>query len=267
MSSEIPSARPPLPPGLVAPSAAPLTSSSAAPAVDVPAGYHRTHTVVVSPKMFIWTPVILFTIAFICTFFPWVGTTIGGNMVDSQGPWRAMFGGVNRNYELEKVMGLPSGWLDHVKSNWELLLPGLLCLVVAVVLAWADRLQPQINWRMTPAMQRAWVWRHTLTAAFGAAAFALIICQMSYGFGLQRAVQKVVTDRFADQRAAVAGSPSRQWDLDYLEEQEYDKFNLIHTFWPYLGLTCLALAVLAILCRLGLERRGTRPPPRLVLQY
>ncbi len=262
MSSEIPVARPPLPPGLVAPPYGP----AAAPAADA-SGYVRSHSVVLPPHVITWMPAILLTLAFICTFFAWVGTTIGSNTVDSQGPWRAIFGGVNRNYELEKLMELPSGWLDHVKSNWELLLPGLLCLLAALIFAWADRLQPRMNWRMTPAMQNAWVWRHALTVLFGAAAFILILMQVSYGFGLQSAVQKVVTDRFAKQREAVAGSPSKLEELEYQEQQEYSKFNLSHTFWPYLCLVCLALAVLAVVFRLGLERRGTRPPPRLVLQY
>lgn len=261
--------RPPAPPGLVSP---PITvgPASAAPAGStdsLPGGYTRSHGFVISPRVVSWLPAILLTISFICAFFPWEGTSIGSNFVDSQGPWKAMFGAVNRDYKMEELMQLPSGWLDNVKSNWELLLPGLLCLVFALVFAWADHFDAYLTKRMTAKLATTWMWRHAIIGGLAAAAFFLLVVQFGYGFGIERAVRKVVTDRFAKEREAAAGSPSLLDTVKYHEQEEYAKFKLETSFWPYLCLTCLPLAAIFMLCRIALDQRGAKPPPRLVIQY
>jgi hypothetical protein len=214
-----------------------------------------------------WLPAILLTLTLACTFFPWVGTYLGGSSVDSQGPWKAMFGAVNRNIKAELVMQTPAGWLDKVKSNWELMLPCMLALLAAVALAWADHGFHALDPQTIPPLARIWPWRHAVIAVLAGFAFTLIMIQVTYGFGLERAIRKVVTERFAEEREAAAKSPDKLATLDYNEEQEYAKFNLEHTTWLYAGLLCNFLAVLMMLCRLGLDRRGSKPPPRIVIQY
>jgi hypothetical protein len=214
-----------------------------------------------------WLPAILLTITLICTFFPWVGTYLGGSLVNSQGPWRAMFGAVNRNFALEKAMQTPAGWLDKVQSNWELMVPFLLALLAAVALAWAERGFHSLDPRRIPPLAKVWSWRHGVIAILAGFVFVLMLIQVIHGFGLETAVRKVVAEKFANQRETAAGSADKLATVDYDEEMEYAKFNLERTTWLYLGLACNLLAVLAMLCRIGLDQRGSKPPPQIVIQY
>ena len=128
------SSQPVAPPGLVPPAPPPVPPT--APSLTVappplPVGYTRSKGFTISPKVILWMPAVLLTITLFCTFFPWVGTYLGGSAVNSQGPWRAIFGAVNRNYVLEEKVSAPNGWLDHVPDDWGLIVPFLICLIFA----------------------------------------------------------------------------------------------------------------------------------------
>jgi hypothetical protein len=266
MSLENPADRPVPPPGLVpTPAVSPPTPSATT--ALLPLGYTKTHGFNISPHLVAWLPAILLTLTFICTFFPWVGMYRGGAAVYSQGPWRALFGYPTRNIELESLMLTPSGWLDKVKSNWELMIPYLLSLFAAVALAWADRGIRVFDPRKIPPLVKIWPWRHAVIAVLAGFAFALMSIQVSWGFGLERAIRRVVSEDFAKAREAAADSPSELFKLKYSEDQEFKKFNLEHTSWLCLGLTSNFLAVLAMLAHIGLDKRGSKPPPRIVIQY
>src|SRR4029077_14654509 len=162
------------------------------------AGYTHAHALRVSPRAVAWLPITFFTLTLVCTFFPWVGTYLAGSPVDSQGPWRAMFGlPPNRNYELEKVTQTPPEMINKIKSDWELLLPGLFLLVVATLLAWGDRVLHDQPPRPIPPLARGWTRRKAIIAVCGAVAFVLILIQASRGFGLERAIRQVVAEQFA----------------------------------------------------------------------
>jgi hypothetical protein len=178
-----------------------------------------------------------------------------------------MFGAINRNYKTEEAMQTPSGWLDKIQSNWELMLPYLISLFAAVALAWADLGVREFDPRKIPPLARVWPWRHGVIAILAGFAFTLMMIQVTHGFGLERAARNVVAEKFSKQREAAAGSPTDLDKVRYNEEQELAKFNLEHTTWLSLSLTCNFLAVLAMLCRVGLDKRGTKPPPRIVIQY
>ncbi len=164
-------------------------------------------------------------------------------------------------------MQTPAGWLDKVQSNWELMVPFLLLLLLAVALAWADHGFHGLDPRNVPPLARIWPWRHAVVAVLAGCAFTFVLIQVCYGFGLETAIRKVVAEKFANQREAAAGKPSDLHELAYNEGEEFAKFNLERTIWLYLGLTCNLLAALAMLCRIGLDRRGSKPPPQIVIQY
>jgi hypothetical protein len=222
---------------------------------------------VISPQVMAWLPAIFLTITFLCTFFPWVATYLGGSPVDSQGLWRAISGFPNRNIPLEEAMQTPGDWLDKVTSDYLLMVPYFLLLLAAVVLAWLERGLKTIDLRKIPQLARVWHRRVELIILLSTIAFAFMLTQVSYGFGLERAMRHVVTEQFSQDREKAAGSQSKLAKVKYNEEQEYAKFNMGHTFWFYLGFTCNFLAVLAMLSHMALERRGSKPPPRIVIQY
>jgi hypothetical protein len=265
MLSPNPSDRPSPPPGLV-PAMPPVNSVPTASAL--PAGYTGSHVIVISRGVIKWLPAILLTFTLVCTFFPWVGTYIGAAPVDSYGPWRALIGNPSRNIRLEKVMQVPNGMLDKVNSDWVLMLPCLLALVLAVILVWVDNAIHLFDPRKyIPPLAKYWQWRHALIAILAAFSFFLMLFQVNRGFGLERAIQTVISEQFAQEREQAAGKTADLDEIAYREKEAYDKFNLEHSTWLYLGVLSNFLAVLAILAQMGLEKRGSKPPPRLVFEY
>ena len=124
---------------------------------------------------------MLLTITLLCTFFPWVGTYLGGSAVNSQGPWRAIVGSVNRNYVLEEKVTVPNTWLDLMQnenfSDWGLVVPFMISLVFALVFAWADRGLHSLDPRKIPPLARIWPWRKLVIVVFAGLAFTFILIQ------------------------------------------------------------------------------------------
>ena len=191
MPSSVPAQALPAPPGYVPP--APPGSGFLPPApaqAEVPqlAGYTKTMGFTISPKVVAWLPAVFFTLALVLTFFPWVGTHIGGHTVYSQGPSRAVFGYVNKNTGLEVVAPAGTvGWTEEkVHGDWALMVPFLLLLIAATALALADRGFHSLDPRKIPPFAKIWPIRHTVIAALGVAAVTLVVIQSLNGFGLER---------------------------------------------------------------------------------
>ena len=106
-----------------------------------------------------------------------------------------------------------------------------------------------------------------LILILAALAFALAFSHVLNGFGLERAVRKTVRDQFAEERQKAEGNSAMLALVEYKEDQEFAKYNLERTSFLYIALVCNLLAVLAMLAHTSLERRGDKPPPRLVIQY
>jgi hypothetical protein len=264
MSPEHPTDRPPPPPGLV-----PL--STGIPPMDsapMPAGYTKTRSLVISQPVVAMLPLILLTLSFICTFFPWVGTYPNGSAVNTQGLWRTISGYPTRNVPFEGIMQTPPDWLDKVTSDWLMMIPYFFALLFAVAFAWVERLFHALDPRkLPPRLARVWPWMTWIITGLTVIALFFMLIQLAYGFGLERAMRQVVSDQFSKQREEVAGSPTLLFKVKYNEEQEYLKFDMERTSWLYLGVLCNFLAAMAVLCRITLEKRGSKPPPRIVIQY
>lgn len=259
-SPPVPADPPKPPPGLVPPTPPSLPA-------NLPAAYARSCGCSLNPRVVVWMPAVLLTITLLCTLLPWVGSYLGGYPVYSQGPWRAMLGYVDRNFALEGKAQLPIGWLDHVRSDWELLVPALLLLICAFCLAWADRGLSSLDPRKIPPLARIWPYRRAAIVVLAAGSFTFLLIQVTNGFGMQRAIRKMVSEQFAKERAEAGVSQSKLAEVEYREEQEFNRFNLERTMWLKLALVCNFLATLAALAHIGLDRRGDRPPPRFVIQY
>jgi hypothetical protein len=274
MSTVPPSA----PPGYVPPAATTLEPPTAPPPPmpPVPHGYTRSVGISFSPRVIAWLPALSLTLALVATMFGWVGAYVGGPALYSQGPWRASVGSVTRNFEMEdRLSKVPGGSdminLDKVKSDWELMVPYLFCLILAVVIAWAARGMASLDaTRLPPPLRpvaRAWPYRNLVLLALATIGLILVVTQVLHGFGLQRAAKQMVAEKYAPERKEAAGSQSKLDTIEFKEEQEYAKFNLERTSFLYAGVGLQLLAVIAIVAHFGLDRRGAKPPPRLVIQY
>src|SRR5581483_7411639 len=149
------------------------------------------------------------------------------------------------------------------KSDWELMVPGLLALLFATIFALAERGFRALDPRRIPPLAKLWSWRKAIITVLAGLAFTMLLIQSLRGFGLERAVRDTVHEQFAEERQKAAGNPAAVAEVEYKEDQELAKFNLERTSWMYLGLIANFLAVLAMLGHIGLERRGDKPPPRI----
>ena len=277
--STAPPDRPAPPPGLVPP-APPSTALEpplppTPPVPSVPLGYTRSIGFNISPKGVAWLPAVGLSLILALTLFNWAGSYIGGTPLWAQGAWRALAGTVDRNYKLEvatkeQLKDLPPV-LDKVKSDWEVMLPYLVLLILAAVLAWAERLVATLDRNRLPKWLRwvtaIWPYRIPLLAGLSVLLLVLLASQWAAGFGLERAMRAAVAEKFEPQRKAAANSPADLDTIKHSEEQELARYDLEHTTWFYLAVALHVLVVAAMVTRAGLDARGNKPPPRFVLQY
>ena len=275
--STVPPDRPAPPPGYVPPPSNTLEPTlPPTPPVPAPgAGYTHSRGITFSPRVIAWLPAVCLTLTLIATFFSWVGVYAGGYAVYSQGPWKALTGYSTVDQRLEATVRdkIPDQgkWRDTITSDWRLVFPYLLFLILATAFAWAERgvasldhtrLPPYLRWVRT-----VWPYRVLVITVFATLGFILIVAQAANGFGLQRAAQQNVARKFAEARAAAGKSEAELMNIEFQEEQELAKYNLEKTSFYYLGLGLHLLAVLAIIGKVGLDARGVKPPPRVGLQY
>jgi hypothetical protein len=220
-----------------------------------------------SPAVVGWLPVACLTFALVLTFFPWAGTYPGGVRVYSQNPWEALLGGVTTSPLPEELLNDEAELKKQTRTSWWLWLyfPALL---VGVAIGWVDRVFEQPDPATVPA-PLAWavgVWPHRLPLIAGLAALTLLVLlfQSWRGFGLENAVRAVAAAKVPD---ADADSTAKRNTVTVRRGQELNKFGLQGTTAFDLAVLAHVLAVLGAAGRVWLDRRGTKPPPRLVVEY
>jgi hypothetical protein len=249
--------------------ASPPPVPSAALATPTPAGYTKSVGITIAPKVVAWLPAAFLTILFFCTLFSWIASSLGGNSVYWQSPWRAIGGWVGKDPILLQSMPGDSNWVAQTPMDWLLMLPFVLCLLVALVLAWAERLVHGLDTRrVPPQLAKVWEWRKVAIAVLSSIALFFMLIQVSTGFGMERAIRKVVHDEPALAKVRDEAKDARAKDAVAIkEESELAKYNMGRTIWQDLGLTCNVLAILTMLLSIQLDRRGDKPPPKLMLHY
>jgi hypothetical protein len=276
----VPATPPELPPAAIAPPPTPVVPAGFVPpappaalSVAVPTpqveGYTRSCGITISPRVVAWLPAVLLTVVFFCTFFSWVGAYFGGSPAYWQGPWRALIGRPGSNSVYMQYMPGDGAWFKDVPSDVGLMLGFLFFLVVAIVFAWADRGLQSLDPRKIPPLAKLWPWRKTVVGVAGALALFFVLIQVASGFGLERAIRKSVRDNpeVVKEREAAAGAPSKEAAIDNRVTAEIAKFNLERTWWQDVAVYSLIGAVIAVWLSIILDKRGTKPPPRLVLHY
>lgn len=260
----------PLPPP---PNIAGSTSSVFAPnspppeALALPTGYIRARGFTISPCVVAWIPAVSLSLILVLTLVPWVGVYPGGHPVYTQSAWRAITGRPTQSFQLEelllKELPAPSVYV-RTSPDWLIMLPYILALLLAVALAWAERLNPPVVSKRLPGL---WPYRIPILAVLAITTLLLLVTEATRGFGLERAMESAVNDKFEATRQAAGASPGDPRKIDFSQQRELAMYGLERTGWFCLVLCLHVLAVLAILGRFGLERRGSKPPPRIVLQY
>lgn len=237
----------------------------------LPAGYTHSRTLTVSPIAVAWTPAVALSVIVLLTFAPWVGVYPGGTAVYTAGAWRTATGFPKRNPQLERLLLRelpPPSVEERTHSDWLVMAPYLITLILAAAWAWVERLEAQQ--RLTAAPRRFalfWPHRQAIAAVLTALATLFLFIETTRGFGLERGLEAAVAAKYEEARQATAADPTTLQAIEFDQAQELARDGLERTAW-FVLVWCLHIAaLLALAGRAWLDRRGNKLPPRLVFQY
>ena len=271
-----PPAPPPVPAAVPEPSAVvppPVVVPPAAPSAAVPTptaeGYTRSCGITISPRVVAWLPAVFLTVTFLFTFLHWIGAYFGGSPAYWQSPWRAMFKSVGQNAIYTQYMPGDGSWVKQVSSDFLLMFPFLVLLIVAMAFAWFDRALDVSHPFVAKRLGKVWPWRKTVVAGAAALALIFVLLQLANGFGMENAIRRSVRDHpdIVKARQEAEGAPSKEAVVDNRVAAEIAKFNIERKWWQDIAIYSLIAAVLAVVLSIALDGRGDKPPPRLVLHY
>jgi hypothetical protein len=242
----------------------------APPAPPPPAGYHRTSTLWVSPRVVPWIAPVCILLFFLLLFFPWVGMHPGGTQVYSQTGWGTAFGSYWSNPVWERVAAAGRD-RKAAATAAEPITPGasapmliyvLVLLVLALPAAVLFVLLVAAPATLPPAVQRYKPWRTTILGGLVLFLTLLLVLQLLWGFSLENAVLARAEEHVASEREQ-AKTPEEVERVELRRAQFLSQFNVRPTSWLRLAAFLHLVALAGVGLDLWLQRRGARPLPRV----
>ncbi len=228
-------------------------------------GYAHTRTLRLSPQVVPWIAPVCLLLLFGLLFFPWLGMYPGGVQVYSQTGWGIAFGGFWSNPVWEKVDGFaseqnpPGVSVPMIFYVLVLLLLGLPVAVLSVLMHVAPQTLP-------PTVQRFKPWRLTGVAGVVLLTTVLLVLQLLLGSSLEKTLQGMATNQ-VEKELERARTPEEKETVDLKRAQFLSQFNLRTTPWLRLAVYGHLIALAGVGLDFWLQRRGTRPPPRLEVSW
>lgn len=258
--------RPAPPPGFVPPMPA---NAPAAMPMPVVTGDTRECGFTISHGPASWIPVLSLTVTLVSVlFFSWVGSFPGGYRAFSQSPLQSLFATFSGN-TLKSLEDAEKGIETNIRTNW-LMLPFLASLIAATALAWLERFFPKPKVETVPAFL-GWLvkfWPHRFLTLFTLTTLALVLIlwQSWRGFGLETAIRDSANQKFAKAMEEADSSHKKQ-ELSIGIGQEIGKYCLSDTNASVIGISALCLALESLCVYWWLDRRGSKPEPRVIMKY
>ena len=100
----------------------------------------------------------------------------------------------------ERAVAIPAGWLDKVRSDWELMVPYLLILDSGDGVGVGGSQLPRVRPAEHPAAGEGLCTGKRVTFGLAGFVFVLSLIQVTNGFGMERAIRKQVAEQFAPAR-------------------------------------------------------------------
>ena len=262
----------PGPPSVAGEPLPPTDISVVAPPTPTPSiGYTKAWTITLKPHVLQWFPAVSIVLIFILQFFPWVGVYPGGVPAAWQGAWGAAFA----DYGEDKDMSEPFHFTtpDELKEDKDLkdnrpsasflqifyLLPFFLVTLVVTV---GIMVLTAAHIKVPPALDRLLQLRWTLVAGLNLVTFLFLALQLMLGYSLENTYKERVNEYTAKLEKQKGGPPTK-----VIEAMKNMRLEALHrTFWLKLAVFLHLVAVLAALLMAWIEKRGSRPLPRAVVE-
>ena len=245
----------------------PPTPTTATPAPSPPpAGYTRTFSLSINPRILPWIAPGAVVAIFFLMFFPWVGMYPNGTTVARQRGWQTFYGG----YYVDEVWQKKVAQIGPDESlSWSnpLMFFYVLVLLLAVaVTVGATLIHLQlVPIRLPVVVEQYWRWRPLIVGGVILFGFLILALQLLINFSLESRAYARAEERYADEKKQ-AKEKGTQQDRDEIELREdvlISSMGLRRTFWLRLVVLLHLIAIGGVGLEYWMERRGTRPPPRL----
>jgi hypothetical protein len=213
-----------------------------------------------------WLAPVALLIAFILTFFPWVGVYPSGTPVYVATAWQAA-GGYFRVVDGlgESVMGRES--ILEKNSHWSgWLMLYLFLLIPAVILAAAERAVPWLGGTIPNALRPIWPYRQLVLSLLCAGLCLLLLGALLFGFGLETAAARAADERVPVPVPAADGTPPTTPQIqtrNIRRDVELASYALSRTYWLVLAFDAHLVALIGAGLGMWLERNPHRPEPRI----
>jgi hypothetical protein len=225
-----------------------------------PIGYEQTRTIWISPRVVRWIAPVALLLVLIAMFLPWTGVFPGGIAVYTQNAFQMIWGGFSVDSVGDTVLGMKPSIEHTIRANWLMLFYPLLILT-AFLLAAAPLVPARISYPLPRPLQQIWPWRAVLVLIATVLAFLILLSFLTNGSGFENAVA-VIADKSS---GAEAGGATLQAQIQH--GLALDRLNLSRTLWLHSAVFFQILALFGAGLELWLERRSTRPLPRVELQW
>jgi hypothetical protein len=231
--------------------------------------YARTSALALTPQGLAWVPAAALTLIFLLAFFDWAGSYPGGTKLYSQNAWESMVRGYTAGNLPEKALADESSIQAKMRTSWWMWLYMPL-LVATLLAAWAERILLRKNpdpYQIPEWARPVWPHRFAILAGAAGALLLLLLFQSAVGFGLNTAVKRHVDEKFATAEEAARDNSAKTAEVAVEKGKMLSGYALQATTARQLVLAAHVVVAAAFLGRFWLERRGNRPPPRLLVQY
>lgn len=209
-----------------------------------------------------WIAPACLALNFFLFFFPWVGvyiggTVFGGNMLARQAGGGIAFGLTPTRQDENKYSYLTSTSSDALLILYFLvLLVGFIAVIALGAMSFGP---PDFRRMLPPAVSQVLVWRTMAIMVISALAFFFVeLHHLFIGFSFESLAAASAPALFREVQDAAKGTTLGDALFAPLVQR---------TGWFSLVVSLNWLALLGALTDLWLERRGQRPPPRLLLEW
>jgi hypothetical protein len=244
-------------------------------------GYAQTRMITFSPRVLQWIPAACVVLIFIVQFFPWVGVYPGGVAAAWQGAWGIAFAAYGEEKDMDSVFRFTTDADltkskdakddEKVKDNRPgvgvlmifYLLPFFFVTLIVTVGVVVVTVVPIV---LPPSLEQWMTMRWTIVTGLNAVTFLFLVLQLLLGFPLENTLKEWQADRLEREEKARKDGDVKPPKV--VQEARRGVFNqsLHRTFWLYAAVDLHLLAIAAAVMMASMEKRGNRPPPRLVLE-
>jgi hypothetical protein len=144
----------------------------------------------------------------------------------------------------------------------------LLLLLPTLLIAWANLLVPVLGVHVPPQVKHLWPHRLPVLVVATAVLLLLLLFQMVTGFGLEKAIEKPPTESVKETKASSEDRLAKGLSQGAKGEgARFARLSAYRTFWVWWAFLLQIVVLVGVLLEFWLDRRGSRPLPKMDIAW